>query len=189
MKPRIIANVCYPWLRKEGFGGRLHDELVLGRKKDSPGARKIGAVDKINGPGGKFKPSVDFSKIHAAQREVEEEFGITPVLESIVLAGIIFFEHPEFDSEVEFYFTNLWTGNLLEESDEFREIRPWPINALPFNEMMDSDKRFLMPLWLHGALVRGEILHTTVRIGADKLIIDAEPFWFEKRTFQLPLFV
>jgi hypothetical protein len=162
-------TVCYPWRRTVRTDGSFLDEICIGTHKDSKGARKLCMVDKDNGPGGKMEPE-DLTVEHCAQRELFEEFGIEPTLEKIVPAGIIHVNNNGFEAMLYFFFVDEWSGDIPTETKDFRNIRFCNVNNLPYENMMDADRRYHLPLLLFSAMTRGEILHTNIIHDKDMVV-------------------
>lgn len=178
----LICTVCYPLVKiPDGGDGYIHS-IVLGRKKDTPGARKLKMVDKWNGPGGKLDPAIDKSIAECAQRETEDDFGIKPALDRIVEAGVVTFDNAGVLVEVHFSFVDEWTGEFVKESREMRDIRPFDIRELPYGEMMDSDRRFKLPRALLDAVLMDKVLYTTMVHDADMRVVSHEPFEYRPRS-------
>jgi ADP-ribose pyrophosphatase YjhB (NUDIX family) len=180
-------TVCYPLREFPSSGSfttdkRAYFEIALGRKADTRGARELSMVGKWNGAGGKVRDQVDLSCEHCSQRETSQEFGIIPVLDHMKRAGTILFIDEGSRSIVHFYFAHLWTGRLLERSPEFEEIRWFDMRQLPLREMPDTDRRFCLPLVLHGALVRGQVLSMTVHRDSEMRVVKNSPIIFTKIT-------
>lgn len=110
------------------------NEVLLGMKKVRFGA------GKWNGFGGKVAQGETVRA--AAVREMEEESGVRIVEEALEeIADIEFFfgEKPMFHGYV--FRTHTWEG----EPHESEEMRPqwFPLGALPWEDMWDSDKQWL----------------------------------------------
>jgi hypothetical protein len=159
--PRKIVTVCFPLFYTVATGAAA---LFLGRKKDTPGARKLCMVGLWNGGGGKFKPGVDLSVAHCHQRETEEDFGITLLLESIIPAGIVLVRNPGEveDIELHFAFATRWSGEFVPESREMAENHWHSLWQMPYEEMMDMDKRLELPKRLFEAYQHRKILRTRI---------------------------
>lgn len=155
-------TVCYPWRKFRGSGKSFKKQILLGLHNDTPGAQRLCMVDKYNGPGGKFKPDEDPTIEACAGREVEEEFGIRPDAGSITRAGIIEVDNCGFRAYIHFFFTNSWKGTIAQESREFRDIRWHDTDHLPYENMMDADRVFQLPLLLFEAMERGEIMYGAI---------------------------
>jgi 8-oxo-dGTP pyrophosphatase MutT (NUDIX family) len=177
--PRKIFTVCYP-CKNVPYKDETALQILIGRHKDTPGARKIKLVGKYNGFGGKFESDKDQSITHCAQRETFEECGIMPDLDSLVEAGVILFHNESFDAEVHFFFTDKWAGGL-KESAEMEDIKWHYLSHLPYESMMDADKKFWLPMHLHGAMMRGMILHTEITHDADMIVTSCLKFDFKQR--------
>jgi ADP-ribose pyrophosphatase YjhB (NUDIX family) len=173
-------TVCYPWRRTVRADGSFMDEIGIGIHKDSPGARKLRMVDKHNGPGGKME-SGDPTAQHCAHRELFEEFGIKPTLEKIVLAGIIHVNNNGFELMLYFFFVNEWSGDVPIETKDFRDIAFCNINNLPYENMMDADKKYHLPLMLFSAMMREEILHTNIIHDENMIVTSCTRFEYSKR--------
>jgi hypothetical protein len=180
--PLPIMTVCYPWRRTVRTDGGFIDEIGIGTHKDTKGARKLRMVDKDNGPGGKNDPEKDLTPRHCAKRELEEEFGIVPNLDKIVLAGIIPVNNNGFEAVLHFFFVNEWSGDMAKESNEFRNIRMCNVNDLPYENMMDADKKYHLPLILFSAMMRGEVLHTSIIHDENMIVTSCTRFEYSKRT-------
>jgi 8-oxo-dGTP pyrophosphatase MutT (NUDIX family) len=171
-----IMTVCYPWRRTVRHDGSHLDEILIGTHKDTKGARKIRMVDKDNGPGGKFEPEKDPTVEHCAQREVGEEMGITPTLEKIIRAGVFHVKNEDgFEGDLHFFFADSWTGEPATETDIFKNIRWCNINNLPYENMMDADRVFWLPLLMFSAMERGKIVMGTLRHDKDMKVIPPTP--------------
>lgn len=173
-------TVCYPWRRTVRTDGSSLDEICIGTHKDSKGARRLRMVDKDNGPGGKMDEG-DITVKHCAQRELLEEFGISATLEKIVLAGITRVNNSGFEAMLYFFFVDEWSGDIPTETKDFRNIRFCNVNDLPYENMMDADKRYHLPLMLFSAMVRGEILHTNIIHNKDMEVMSCTRFEYSKR--------
>lgn len=158
--PDIICTVGY-LLRTRNVDGRETIEIALGKKKDTPGARKLRMVGKRNGFGGKLK-STDASIKACAVREEEEELGVRSNPELLEKAGVVTFDNSSFIVECHFFFTKEWRGEIAGETREFEDIRWFDLEALPYEEMMDADAKLGLPQLLYGCLKRGIVLRMAV---------------------------
>ncbi len=176
-----ILTVCYPWIRTRRGEDGFIDQIFLGTHNDTPGARRLHMVDKRNGAGGKFDEEVDPSIRHSARRETEEEFGIKLELGSMIEAGIVRVNNNGYRAEIHFFFANEWTGNFVRESREFRDIRRFDISDLPYPSMMDADKKYRLPYMMFSAMMRGEILCTSIVHDENMIVTSCTQFTYSKR--------
>ncbi len=114
-------------------------EIFLGKKIKGFGE------GKINGYGGKLEKGE--TPEDAAIRELEEEAGVYAHSEDLDKRAIIDFYFPfktDFSQKVHVYFLRKWSG----EPQETKEMTPvhFPINAIPYDKMWDSDKLWLPQL-------------------------------------------
>ncbi|HEY9480848.1 MAG TPA: NUDIX domain-containing protein [Candidatus Paceibacterota bacterium] len=154
-----IVTVCYPLQFKKD-----RPSILLGRKKDTPGAQKLLMVDLWNGGGGKLEPAIDTSVLACHARETKEDFGITLNLDAITIVGRIDVRNPgaTVDIELNLAFCEQWDGLITSESREMRNIQFFPLDNLPYEEMMDLDKKVHLPHALYQCLNNGSILCTRV---------------------------
>lgn len=129
-------------------------QILLAVKK-----KKVGK-GRLNGFGG--KPKVGESLRACAKRELFEETGEGIVVEEIDLkprARIKFFNQENNldipDMDVVFYIANEFSGET-KETEEMGLPEEYPVDAIPFNQMMAADKYFIPNI------LRGECLTGTV---------------------------
>lgn len=140
MPKRIKLVLCY-LVRRNEEGNR---EVALPFKKRCDGSKNIGA-GRRNGYGGSLEP--DETERQTVAREVPEESGAVVKPEDLEKIAICEFHNvnddgSELDCEVHVFIAYEWTGEPR-ETDEMTEPGWFPIDALPFREMMPSD-----PGWL-----------------------------------------
>ncbi len=110
------------------------DCIFLATKK-----RKVGA-GFLNGWGGKKKLG-DVTIEDTARRELKEESGVTAQnLEKV--AVVEFFEGCILIFECHIFFCHEWQGELC-EPDEMGKPELYELSGLPFDRMMDADKKWL----------------------------------------------
>ncbi len=168
-------SVCYP-IRTSRDRTTVREEILLGKHKDSPGARKLHLVGKWNGVGGKFEENTDKDIFDCAIRETLQESGLVLRRNHLYRAGIITFDNSGFLAEVHFFFASWWNGDLLPESEEMSEFRWFPLENLPYSEMMHADERFKLPLMLHEAMWKFSLLTCTIKHDADMKVIESSEF-------------
>lgn len=119
----------------------LYDEgvdrvLMVCKRRNSHGFGAKGALfkDKYLFPGGKVEPNETF--LEGAIRETKEETGLTPL--SLTMKGIIDFQHPEFLMKDAIFFSKLWEGELLNETEE-ATVEWIKRTEIPFDKMFPSD--------------------------------------------------
>lgn len=152
-------SVCYP-IRPIADTHLV--EILLGRHKDTPGARKLRMVDKWNGFGGKFEEGVDRDMFDCAIRECHQESGLIPVREHLYDAGIITFNNSGFWAEVHFFFAAKCQGELITETDEMQDMTWYLLSKLPYADMMDADKKFQIPHLLYQGMLFNQITTNTI---------------------------
>jgi 8-oxo-dGTP diphosphatase/2-hydroxy-dATP diphosphatase len=118
--------------------------MLLGMKKRGHGE------GRWNGFGGKVHEGETMEQ--AAQRELQEEVGITAA--SLNHVGTLVFEYPSDPEpmEVHVFHVDTFTGEPM-ESDEMRP-QWFRTDTLPFEHMWPDD-RFWMPLFLAGKKFKG----------------------------------
>jgi 8-oxo-dGTP pyrophosphatase MutT (NUDIX family) len=174
MKPKIYT-VCYPLK-----GSLWH--VLIGRHKDTPGARKLKMVDLFNGFGGKLDPAKGDRNVEdCAIREVKEECGLSILPSNLFKAGVILFDNPGTLAEVHFFFATAWTGEPLVETEEMRDIGWYHMAQLPYSEMMDADRQFKLPYELYNAFTQSKILRGRVAHDEHMKVKSHEPFVLETR--------
>ncbi|MEK7596957.1 MAG: NUDIX domain-containing protein [Patescibacteria group bacterium] len=144
-KKKVVATLVFP-IKK--------DTVLLARK-----TRKIG-VGLWNGWGGAVEEGETIRQ--TALREFRDESGLSAVSEDLKYSGMVIFHNQKsdgrkFDVEVHMFLLHKWSGEL-KVNPEMAEPTFWPIQNLPFSEMMPSDKDWL-PSVLNGKCVRGEVWH------------------------------
>lgn len=118
-------------------------EVLLQKK-----ARGFGAGN-WNGPGGKVEPGE--TPAAGAMREVWEETDLK--IRRLETAGELefVFPHKEADNNYTYVFRALeWAGRPLDKGEG--ELRWWPINKIPLDNMWDDD-RYWLPEVLAGGYV------------------------------------
>lgn len=150
------ATVCF--LRKG-------NTVLLGRKQ-----KKIGK-GFWNGYGG-LEEKEDAAIEDTAVRETKEEIGVLIEKSALHKIGVIAYHNQSEDKklsaiEVHFYTAHTWEGSPS-GSDEMDSLTWFQVDALPFDEMMPSDK-----LWLEQALTHGECIYGTVRHDENKEVVEA----------------
>lgn len=120
-------------------------KILLGRKM-----KKVGA-GKRNGYGGRAEPS-DISIRHTACRELFEESGEGVVVEpeNLVCESLVdfyFFDNhtTEPNWSVMFYIAEKFSGEAT-GTDEMSDPRWFPLDKIPFDEMLPADKIILEKL-------------------------------------------
>ncbi len=162
-----LCTVCYPlW----------GSSILLGRHKDTLGARKLRMVGKWNGFGGKFQPRHESSIESCAIRETIEESGLYPSRANLIKSGEISFLNVGSAVDVHFFFATEWTGQMLMESDEMEDIRWHPLTALPYEEMMRADKAFGLPYMLHEAMTKKKVLTAMIVHDENMEVVDHHGF-------------
>lgn len=128
------------------------DQVLLALKK-----KKIGA-GLLNGYGGGIEPNE--TSIEAAIREVGQEAGVNLDKVDLEGRGVINFHKPKPDGifvcEVHIFVATYWQGTP-QESDEMGEPRWFPINNLPFGDMMPGDELWMSYVLNHDRPLEGNI--------------------------------
>lgn len=127
------ATLCL--LIKEG---QSEKELLLAMKKRGFG------IGKWNGVGGKIELAKgDINIVEAAIREAKEEIGVKiKKMEKVAVLSFHFPYKKEWDQDVHVFLAKNWEG----EPKESEEMLPkwFKISEIPFNEMWDDDKFWLL---------------------------------------------
>ena len=123
-----------------------------------------------NGFGGGVEPGE--SPEEAAIRELTEESGLTAELQDLEHKATIEFYfpfRPEWNQRVRVYFLRSWQG----EPRETEEMKPewFPLGAMPYNKMWDSDRRWL-PLLLDGKRIKASFTWKEDNKTVDSYTID-----------------
>lgn len=177
-KPFLQCTVCYPWRKSQDKDQRVFDEVLLGKRKDTEGARRLKAVGTWNGYGGKFDPSKDQTMEDCAVREtIEESGGLSVSKEYLVRAGIILFKNPSVDIECHFYFASNVSGEP-NDTNEMEMHRWYSVTAVPYEEMMDADRKFLLIHLLMSAMRRGKEFRATIAHDTDMKVVGHTSFEF-----------
>jgi 8-oxo-dGTP pyrophosphatase MutT (NUDIX family) len=137
-----VFTVCYLW---RIIPGESRVQILLGRHRDTPGARKLRMVNLWNGFGGKMDPDQDSSLHFCAQRETREECGVIPSISRLRRAGRIKFDNTGSIAIVHFFFADLWTGIIRKETDEMYDNSWHYLDDLPYDSMMEADRKFKLP--------------------------------------------
>ena len=132
--------------------------ILLGYKKRGFG------VDKWAGIGGRIEDGE--TVVAAACREVHEEIGVTIAESAMQPRGVITFEFPHrpaWTQTVHLFVATTWGG----EPAESEEMRPawFAPDALPFNQMWNDARYWLLPL------INGATLHLRISMGADNATV------------------
>lgn len=140
-KTLFVATVCFP------IRG---NEILLAKKK-----MKIGK-DCWNGYGGGVEEGETLTE--TAVRELKEESGIETFEDGLIKIAVMDFYNQKtdgsvFTARVHFYTVSEWEGEC-HESIEMAEPTWFPINEIPFHEMMPADRIFL-PLAFSGKKIVG----------------------------------
>jgi ADP-ribose pyrophosphatase YjhB (NUDIX family) len=144
-KKKVVATLLFP-IRGS--------EVLLARK-----TRKIGA-GLWNGWGGSIEKGETIRE--TAVRELRDESGLSTSLKDLEYRGKVTFHNQKshvgkFDVEVHMFLLRRWSG-IVKPNSEMKDPTFWPIQDLPFDEMMPSDKDWL-PLILSGTCIEGEVWH------------------------------
>lgn len=129
-KNKITATLVYP----------VRDGKVLLAKK----TRKIG-VGLWNGWGGEVEEGETISG--CATRELYEESGLSCEEKNLEYCGVVTFHNKrsdgsDFDVVVHLFVARDWQGDLSPK-DEMSEPSFWPIDNLPLDQMMISDREWI----------------------------------------------
>ena len=130
--------------------GNPVSEILLGYKKVGFGQ------GKFTGIGGKVEPGE--AVIHAAQRELTEETGVTVTPAALELVAVLEFRFPykaELEHLVHVFTARTWEGIPAES----REIRPrwFPLEAIPYPKMWD-DAHYWLPRVLDGEKLEAKFI-------------------------------
>ncbi len=150
MKKPHVANVVI-------VTANLGSEILLVHKppeneKDKLRTRKRIGMNRWVQPGGGVEES-DLSLLHAAQRETLQETGLEFPIDAFQKVGIL--EGFNQGNEVEplwlvhIYRVAAWPdmyGQIRLSADEHDDIRWFPLNQIPWNEMIESDQQWLPQL-------------------------------------------
>ncbi len=144
-RKKIKATLVFPI--KEG-------KILLAKK-----TRKIG-VGLWNGWGGMVEEGETIRQ--TAFREFVEESGLSLEIKDLEYVGKVTFHNQKadgrkFDVEVHMFLLRKWKGEAKSNA-EMKDPTFWPLDKLPFKEMMPSDSEWL-PSVLAGDLVDGEVWH------------------------------
>jgi 8-oxo-dGTP diphosphatase len=142
------------------------DSVLLGRKK-----KHIGR-DRLNGPGGGLEGGE--SPEEAAIRELREEIGIVAEPSDLAkIAEIVFVntmeDGAEFPCTVHFYVVRTWAGEPC-ETEEMGDLKWFPLNRLPLDQMMPGDR-----FWLFAALSKGEKIKASITYGPHQQYLIGTP--------------
>lgn len=142
-KVLLQAVLCFPLRRIAD-----RDELLLARK-----TKHIGQ-GLLNGYGG----GIEGNELpeDAMVRELEEECALKARRDDLQKIAVVDFHNTKQDGEtfrcrVHVYLLRTWEGTLM-PTEEMVDPRWYPIDALPFDEMMLADRE-----WVPAALTRGPI--------------------------------
>ena len=143
-RKKVVATLVFP----------LKEDKVLLAKK----TRKIG-VGKWNGWGGSQEEGETIRE--TAIRELLQESGLLALKEDLEYCGKVTFHNQKsggrkFDVEVHMFLLQKWSGEIRPNPEEMTEPTFWPINKLPFDEMMASDKGWL-PFVLASEKIDGDV--------------------------------
>jgi 8-oxo-dGTP diphosphatase len=142
-KKKVVATIVFP------IKG---SEVLLAKK-----TKKIG-VGLWNGWGGAQEERETIRQ--TALREFAEESGLSANLENLEYAGKVTFHNQKadgrkFDVEVHMFLLRKWSGEL-KSNPEMIEPTFWPIDNLPFDQMMASDRDWL-PFVMKGERIDGDV--------------------------------
>jgi len=145
-KKNIVATLVFP----------IKESAVLLARK----TRKIG-VGLWNGWGGEVEEGETIRQ--AALREFAGESGLSAKAEDLEYAGKVTFHNQKSDGrkcdvEVHMFLLKKWNGKPRPNPAEMIEPTFWPISNLPYNEMMPSDKDWMLNV-LVGERVEAEVWH------------------------------
>ena len=140
------------------------DQILLAMKKRGFG------LGKWNGYGG--KPEAGETIEEAAQREMEEEIGISCELGNLIpAANLIFYfkSKPEWDQEVVIFLVRRWSG----EPQETEEMRPqwFRFADIPYEQMWPDDRHWL-PRVLAGERLSGEFYFNEANTGFESFRLE-----------------
>ncbi len=141
-------------------------EICLAMKKRGFG------VNRWNGVGGKLEQGETIEI--AAERETEEEIGVSPKNLNKVAELSFYFPHNEdWNQLVHVYFSKEWSGEISESE----EMKPewFEVSKIPFTKMWPDDE-FWIPEVLKGNLVRAEFIFAEKDIIQDKKIQIVQSF-------------
>jgi 8-oxo-dGTP diphosphatase len=160
-----IGNVILVVKKQDGSKTPL---LLLGKKRPKKKAdakrkrKKVGSGKQVP-PGGGREP-IDKSQKHGAQRELSQESGLSFPLRAFKKMGTL--RGYIVPSKTPIWLVHLYSvdaGHLeqkLVPNEEFSEMGWFPVNKLPFKEMLTGDRTW-MP-----RMLKGEKL--SIRIGFDR---------------------
>ena len=137
-----------------------NNKVLLAKK-----VRKI-FVDCYTGFGGKIEKGE--SMFVAAQRELEQESGLSVSLESLSHVGVVDFYNPKGDVwQVHIFTAGEYTG-APKSTEEMRDPKWFSISNLPFEKMIPTDEYWL-PLVLNGKKIKAIVYGSPLKISITDL--------------------
>lgn len=129
-------------------------ETLLGLGKPD---KKVGA-NQWNAPGGRVNPGESIRD--ACIREIREEIAVSISADSIDLGSYLACTVVGKENLTHLYIAIVrdWQDEPQINCDEFTELKWFPINNLPFNEMIAGDRHWV-ERFLQGEYVRGRVCH------------------------------
>lgn len=145
------------------------EKVLLGWKNRGFGKDRQAGKDKWNGAGGKLKPEETIEQ--CAIREVEEEFGVTPIALAQVATINFYFPHVQqeenWNQQVCVFLVTDWQGTPR-PAEEMTKIKWFKFDQIPFDQMWAADRHWLPPV------LAGEKLSAEIMFGDQEQIITHE---------------
>lgn len=150
----VVGMVCYLWRNENGF-----PEIYLAPKNPSSKSLERGLADKMNGYGGGMEKEDGGSLFVGTAREILQESGV--IIEESVTEKVaeIFFVNTWGNYFCHFLLAKKFSGDPRPSQEMgIGKWFPFHLDSMPFDKMMDSDKRIL-PEIIAGKKFKATIIH------------------------------